>query len=54
MIDNFFGDLLFDCVVMLIGLLGMLFFVLLGVLMENGCLKVFYELVYGFVFDIVG
>lgn len=53
-IDNLFGDVLLDVVVMLIGLLGMLFLVSLGVLMVNGCFKVLYELVYGLVFDIVG
>lgn len=53
-IDNLFGDLLLDVVVMLIGLLGMLLLVLFGLLMVNGCFKVFYELVYGLVFDIVG
>lgn len=54
MIDNFFGDMFFDEVVILIGFFGMLLFVLLGVVDVEGKSKVLYEFVYGFVFDIVG
>lgn len=54
-IDNLFGDMLLDVVVMLIGFLGMLLLVLFGVLdVKMGKCKVFYELVYGLVLDIVG
>lgn len=48
-IGNLFGDILFDEVVMLIGLIGMLLLVFLD---EN--VKGMYELCYGLVFDIVG
>lgn len=48
-IENMFGDILSDEVFMLIGLLGMLLFVSL---MVDGLFL--YELVYGFVSDIVG
>lgn len=48
-IDNMFGDILLDEVFMLIGFIGMLFFVLFDV--NN---KGMYEFCYGFVLDIVG
>lgn len=46
---NLFGDIFFDIVVMLIGSIGMLFFVSLG---SDGF--GLFEFVYGFVLDIVG
>lgn len=48
-IFNMFGDILFDEVLMIVGLIGMFVFVLFG----EGRVG-FYELIYGIVLDIVG